>query len=95
LITQKETNFQEGFVPPVNPPLKKPLGPILVWVKYYGEPELDTDYPCLPFEPYEEVVNMESKQVHQSEGFTTPPRISGPSNPIQTPKQPFGHNILN
>jgi hypothetical protein len=89
------TNFQEGFVPPVNPPLTDPLGPILIQVNSSGEPELDTDYPHLPLVPCEDIVNMESQQLHPSEGFTTPPRVSGPSNPIQTPEQPFGHEIFN
>jgi hypothetical protein len=87
----KGTTFQEGFVPPVNPPLTDPFGPILIWVNSSGEPELDTDYPHLPCVPCEDVVNMESQQLHLSEGFTMPPQVSGPSNPIQTPEQPFGH----
>jgi hypothetical protein len=65
------TNFQEGFVPFVNPPLTNPFGPILIWVNSSREPGLDIDYPRLPLVPCEYVVNMESQQLHLLEGFTT------------------------
>ena len=37
LIEKPEgTNFQEVFVPPANPPLIDPFGPILILVNYSG-----------------------------------------------------------
>jgi hypothetical protein len=35
---------------------------------------------------------METQQIHSLEGFTMPPQVSGPSDPIQTLEQP--HDIL-
>jgi hypothetical protein len=35
---------------------------------------------------------METQQIHLSKGYITPPRVSGPSDPMQTPEQP--HDIL-
>jgi hypothetical protein len=37
---------------------------------------------------------MEFQQLDQSEGSIMPPRVSSPFDPIQTPEEPFGHDIL-
>jgi hypothetical protein len=50
-------NFQEAFVPPTNPPLTNPLGPLLVQVNSFRE--FKTDYPRLQLVPFEEILNME------------------------------------
>jgi hypothetical protein len=46
----------------------------------------------LPLVPCEDIVSMETQQIHLSEGYITPPRVLGPFDPMQTPEQP--HDIL-
>jgi hypothetical protein len=38
---------------------------------------------------------METQKIHSLEGFTMPPQVSSPSDPIENLKEPFGHDILN
>jgi hypothetical protein len=52
------TSVQEGFIPPANPPLTNPFGPLLVRVNSLGE-IVTEDYPRLPPRPFEEE-NMEA-----------------------------------
>jgi hypothetical protein len=87
---------REGVVSFVNPPLTNPLDLLLVQVDSLGN-SIPKDYPILLSRLSEEV-NMESKQLNISEGYTTPAhtRMVDPSQTHVHPiwKTPLGHDIF-